>query len=49
MALVTDSPIVNAAETIGCHLVAAEVRTFPFDQQEEARHWILGHETAEAG
>lgn len=49
VALVTDSAIVNAAETIGSHLVEAEVRKFPFDQEEQARQWILGRETAVAG
>ncbi|WP_148861064.1 SpoIIAA family protein [Marinobacter fonticola] len=45
VALVTDSAVVNAAETIGSHMVEAEVRTYPFDQLEQARQWILGPET----
>lgn len=49
VALVTDSAIVNAAETIGSHLVEAEVRKFPFDQLERARRWILGRESAQGG
>ncbi|MCA9000358.1 MAG: STAS/SEC14 domain-containing protein [Planctomycetes bacterium] len=42
IAMVTDSPIGNLAESIGDHFVAAEVRHFPFDREEEARNWILG-------
>lgn len=44
VALVTDSPIVNAAETIGSHLVEAEVRKFAFDEFHRAQQWILDRE-----
>lgn len=41
VALVTDSGVMNAAETIGSHLVAAEIRTFGFDELSAARQWIV--------
>ncbi|TBW51253.1 STAS/SEC14 domain-containing protein [Marinobacter halodurans] len=41
VALVTDSGVVNAAETLGSHLVAAAIRTFPADAMGEARRWLL--------
>lgn len=46
VALVTDSTVMNAAETIGSHLVAAEVRTFGFDELSAARQWILDQDQA---
>lgn len=42
IALVTNSKIGNAAEHIGNHFVKAEVKSFAFDDVEQAKEWILG-------
>jgi len=44
VALVTDSSIGKFAEPIGSHFVKAEIRVFPYQDLEEAREWIVGHE-----
>ena len=41
LAFVTDSIIGNLAEKIGSHFVAAEVKTFPYKQLDEAKGWVL--------
>ena len=41
VALVTDSSLVNLAEKLASHFVAAELRHFPYDELEEAKIWIL--------
>ena len=40
LAFVTDSPVGKLAEHIASHFVQAEVKSFPFDQLEEAQTWI---------
>ena len=40
IAVVTDSHLGDAAEHIGAHFVAAEIRHFPADAIDEARAWI---------
>ncbi|WP_203142011.1 SpoIIAA family protein [Marinobacter mangrovi] len=46
VALVTDSGVVNAAETLGSHLVAAQVKTFPAAAVGEARQWLQNTDEA---
>jgi hypothetical protein len=41
VALVTDSPLGNAAEQIASHFVAAKIRHFAGDRSAEARTWII--------
>ncbi len=41
LAFFTDSRVGDFAEKIGSHFVAAEVKTFPFDQLGEAKLWII--------
>jgi len=41
LAFVTDSIIGNFSEKISSHFVAAEIKTFPFEQLENAKKWIL--------
>lgn len=42
IAIVTDSKIGSAAEHIGSHFVKAEVKSFAYDDIEQAKQWILG-------
>jgi SpoIIAA-like len=41
VALVTDSHVADVAEHLASHFVSAEVRHFPGDQLDRARHWII--------
>ena len=41
LAFVTNSPVGDFAETIASHFVNAEIRSFSFDQLDEAKAWIL--------
>ncbi len=41
LAFVTDSAIGSFVEKIGSHFVAAEVKTFPFNELDQAKQWIL--------
>jgi hypothetical protein len=41
IAVVTDSALGDFAEAIASHFVAAEIKHYPFDQLDSARHWIL--------
>ena len=41
VALVTDSPLGNVAETLVAHFVAAEVRHFPAAERAAAEAWII--------
>jgi hypothetical protein len=43
VALVTDSPIGKFAEPIGSHLVNAEIRSFPYEDFNQASEWAAGH------
>ena len=40
VALVTDSSLGAVAETLASHFVAAEIRHFPFAEQDAARQWV---------
>ncbi len=40
VAVVTDSPIGNAAEHIASHFLSAQIKHFPAGQLEEAKLWI---------
>lgn len=40
IAVVTDSPLGDAAEHIAAHFVAAQIRHFPAGAIDEARDWI---------
>ena len=42
IAIVTDSPIGNLAESIVDHFVAAKVECFGYSEEGEARAWIAG-------
>ncbi|MGB7387318.1 MAG: STAS/SEC14 domain-containing protein [Pseudomonas neustonica] len=41
IAVTSDSNLGNVAETLGSHLVAAEIKSFGFDQLADAQRWIL--------
>jgi len=41
LAFVTNSSVGSFAETIASHFVKAEIRSFNFDQLDEAKSWIL--------
>ncbi len=41
LAFVTDSSIAEFAKKIGSHFVDPKIKTFSFDQLEEAQQWIL--------
>lgn len=41
VAFVTDSIVGEFAEHIGQHFVAAKIKSFPFENFEEAKDWIL--------
>jgi hypothetical protein len=40
VAIATDSSIGNLAETICKHFVSAEVKTFGFDERDQAKLWL---------
>jgi len=40
VALTTDSSIGDLAETIGKQFVSAEVGTFGFDENDQAKRWL---------
>ncbi len=40
VALVTDSPVGPLGDKLADHFVAAEIRSFPFDDMLDARRWI---------
>lgn len=42
VAVVTDSPIGEAAEHIASHFVSAEIKHFDADETDQARAWIAG-------
>lgn len=42
IALCTDSALVDFAPKIAKHFVAAEIKTFPYDDREAAMAWIAG-------
>ena len=41
LAFVTDSIVGSFAEKISDHFVAAEVKSFPYNALDKAKHWIL--------
>jgi hypothetical protein len=41
LAFVTDSLIGDIAEDFTGHFVEAEIRTFPFEEMEDAKSWII--------
>ena len=41
LAFVTNSGVGKFAEKIGSHFVAAEVKTFAFNELDQAKAWIL--------
>lgn len=40
IAVVTDSQMGNVAEHLASHFVSADIKHFPAEQVEQARHWI---------
>jgi len=44
IAVVTDSHLGDFAEHLASHFIAADIRSFPAGQIEQARHWIIGDE-----
>lgn len=42
VAFVTDSPLGGFAEHVGNHFIYAEVRSFSFNELENAIQWIIG-------
>jgi hypothetical protein len=38
--LVTDSPVARVAEALVKHLIAADIRHFPFADYEKALSWL---------
>ena len=42
VALVSDSPIGGFAEHVASHFVNAQIRSFPFNELENSKKWILG-------
>jgi len=42
IAFVTDSPLGDFAEHIANHFVSAEVKSFPFNELDNAIKWIVG-------
>jgi len=42
VAVATDSPIGNFAEHVANHFVAAEIKTFDYDERDQARLWLTG-------
>ena len=43
VAFVTDSAIGKFAEPIGSHFVKAEIRSFPYQDFNQASEWVAGH------
>jgi hypothetical protein len=41
IAFVTDSVISNLAEKIGSHFVNADIKSFPYQDMDKAKAWIL--------
>tara|TARA_R110002126_G_scaffold137603_3_gene282047 strand:+ start:513 stop:878 length:366 start_codon:yes stop_codon:yes gene_type:complete len=41
IAVASDSNLGNVAEALGSHLIAAEIKSFKFDQLSKAQGWIL--------
>ena len=41
VALVTNSPTAQLAETLATHFIKAKIRHFSFDEEEHARGWIM--------
>ena len=41
IAFVTDSSVGDLAEHIANHFISAEVRSFKYDELEEAKNWII--------
>ena len=41
LAFVTNSSVGNIAETIASHFVKAEIKSFSFEQLDEAKSWII--------
>jgi SpoIIAA-like len=41
IAVVTDSSMGGLAESLGTHFTSAEVRHFPFDDEETALEWLM--------
>lgn len=42
IALSTDSPVGVIADHVANHFVNAEIRSFPFDEIEASKEWVLG-------
>jgi hypothetical protein len=40
IAVVTDSPLAGAAESIGQHFTSAEIKYFPFTDEQPAMQWL---------
>ena len=40
VAVVTDSPLANIAETLGKHFTSAEVKQFPFSDEDKSLDWL---------
>jgi len=40
IAIVTDSPLANVAETLGKHFTSAEVKHFPFSDEDQSLEWL---------
>ena len=43
VAIVTDSPLGEAAEHIASHFVAATIKHFPYDHLDEAKTWVVAN------
>lgn len=41
VALVTDSLMGSVIEALAGHFIDAELKQFPYDEMEQARHWLL--------
>jgi hypothetical protein len=41
IALVTDSTIADAAESLGKHFIKASIKHFPFAELDSAKNWIV--------
>lgn len=46
IAFVTDSPLGDFAEHIANHFISAEVRSFPFNELDNAIKWVVGDVSA---
>jgi len=47
IAVVTDSALAPIAETLGNHFTSAEVKRFPYGEQELAMEWLTGKEPSQ--